>query len=300
MWQEKIASVCETLTKEYGVTGVYLDQLSGPSTTPLCFAEGHPHRPGGGNYWARGYQQMMAAIRRRMPDRRRFFTSEYFAEPYISHVHGFLVWSCFTEHAIPFAQAVYAGRTIFWGRFYGSFFGEQPEPHEDRTGEGFFSKTADMLRNGIQLGWVYAWMMEDDAEEKRAFFRDLARLYQTALRDAFLDGQLVKPPACADLETVKVIWPMYKHEHLEVPSVLTGAWKLADGRYKIVAINVTRKQQPVVLHLARWQPMIPGDGFRVQMHATPELEGRLLEPVTDELSLSLAPHQACVLSLSSG
>ena len=298
LWQEKMASVCETLTKEYGVGGVYLDQLSGPSTTPLCFARGHPHPPGGGNYWARGYLEMVEIIKRRMPDKNCFFTSEYFAEPYIAHVDGFLVWSCFTEYAIPFAQAVFSGRTIFWGRFFGTFFGEQPQPHLDRTDEGFYSKFADMMCNGIQLGWIYAWIMEDDVAEKREFIRNMARLYETGLKDAYLSGQLIKAPDLVGLDrTVEVIWPMYKNENKQLFPVLTGAWQFEDSRIKLLAINVTTDNQRFEIDIARWPPTTPWSQMSVQGQST-NTNPKVLHPKSGKLTLELDPRQAIVITLT--
>ncbi len=240
-WQDKIASICDELVNAYGVGGIYLNQLSAPSLDELCLSR-HEHLPGGGNYWARGHWQMLDKIKKRMPDKNRFFTSEHFAESYINQVDGFLVWMCFAENTIPFAQAVYGGRTVFWGRSFGSYWEENNKLMEDRTGEGFYSKLADILINNIQLGWIYAWIMEEGYEKKRAFVRDLAHLYDAALKDASLDGQFIKPPKVTGLGNhLKVVWVQRRNVNMEVPPVAVAAWNISDGGFKILAINVSRR-----------------------------------------------------------
>ena len=82
---------------------------------------------------------------------------------------------------------------------------------------------------------------------------------------------------------------------MEVLPVSVAAWKLSDGGFKILAINVSREIQEFNLELARWQPQ--ASPLLIEATSTPNGRARQLEPVSNIVSLSLKPHQAVVLSL---
>ncbi len=53
-WQGELLDIVERAKNEYGVDGVYLDQLSGPAK--YCFSKEHGHEPGD---WCKGYKHIL-------------------------------------------------------------------------------------------------------------------------------------------------------------------------------------------------------------------------------------------------
>lgn len=98
-WQDKIASTVETLVTEYGVAGVYIDQVAsaGPK---LCWDEVHEHSLGGGDFWTKGYESMMKEVQQRLQEatgngRGRPMVTEDNAEPYMNVIQGYLTLNAF-------------------------------------------------------------------------------------------------------------------------------------------------------------------------------------------------------------
>jgi len=61
-WQAAISGLIDGLAREYGVNGVYVDQISAMEHE-LCFDRTHGHPAGGGRYWADGNRYLLRNIR---------------------------------------------------------------------------------------------------------------------------------------------------------------------------------------------------------------------------------------------
>ena len=62
IWKSKVAENTLRLLDELNVDGVYLDQVSCSLPQP-CHDASHGHRLGGGDFWTRGYRELMKPIR---------------------------------------------------------------------------------------------------------------------------------------------------------------------------------------------------------------------------------------------
>ena len=60
-WQKKVSDVVDQLVNDWGVSGVYIDQI-GSAIPKLCWDKHHHHTLGGGNFWREGYLAMMNEI----------------------------------------------------------------------------------------------------------------------------------------------------------------------------------------------------------------------------------------------
>jgi hypothetical protein len=57
-----IASTVARLVNQYGVDGVYIDQIAIATPKP-CWDPTHKHEGGGGHYWTAGYRTMLQHVR---------------------------------------------------------------------------------------------------------------------------------------------------------------------------------------------------------------------------------------------
>lgn len=237
LWQDKIVSICDTLALKYNVEGIYLDQLSAVGAIPsFNMLE---KTAGGGNYWAAGYWKMLDSIHSTLKAKPIFVTSESFTESYISRMNGgFLVWVAYGQDDIPLAQAVYGGRTNFWGRAFAE---------KDLEGDAYYTKLADMLTKGIQIGWLFDWLLKDNAKEQRDFTIRMAKMYDCALRKPFLDGHMIRPPLVHGMTgDITSNWASRGSTiPITRPAVMTAAWQCRDGEKTVLLINSSSLPQTV-------------------------------------------------------
>lgn len=281
LWQEKIASICKELVDEYDVSGVYLDQLS--AVGPVLSYNPHENTSGGGNYWAAGYWKMLDTINSQIGPKPIFFTSESFAEPYISRINGgYLVWVSYGQNDIPLAQAVYGGRVTFWGRAFDK---------RDLVGEAYYAKLADMMVNGIQLGWINNWLLSDTAKAQCDYTIRLVKLYDCVLRKAFLDGQMIQPPLLIGAnEQVTSNWAIFATTTpITRPAVMIGAWKCRDGETLLLMINISAKKQIVSLEPKFMNTTAKGKELKIW--STENQKWNVLKG-----GINIGPRQAAVVS----
>ena len=78
------------LMNEYGVDGVYIDQVAAARRCCVWIAR-HGHPTGGGHWWTDSYNAMLAAIRQEKPAD-RMLTTECNGEPILKSFDGYLTW----------------------------------------------------------------------------------------------------------------------------------------------------------------------------------------------------------------
>ncbi|MDH7570775.1 MAG: DUF6259 domain-containing protein, partial [Armatimonadota bacterium] len=80
-WQQKMRETVLTLVRDYGVSGVYLDQITAAAPA-LCFNPAHGHPLGGGDHWWAGYRKLLGDLRAELARTHpaAFLTSENNAE----------------------------------------------------------------------------------------------------------------------------------------------------------------------------------------------------------------------------
>jgi hypothetical protein len=291
-WQDKMADTVGTLIKRYHTAGVYLDQVSAAGAV-LCHDATHPHPSGGGTYWVAGYWQMLDRIREQNAGQDYFLTGESFTESYVSRVEGFLPWISYGPDVIPLAQAVYGGKTVFWGRNF--------ERADMDTGD-VCSKFADMLTSDVQLGWISHWMLDPKYLPQMEFVRDLARLYDSALGAPFLGGQFVEPPRLlGDLPPRNVTWIMSGGQRVQValPAVLVAAWKMPENASRLLLINPFTEDVSFRLDFPHWEGSAGRAGPRtIRLRSTPDCRPDTPRRISlADIDFRLNPRQASVLEI---
>jgi hypothetical protein len=226
-WQEKLLEIDLTLFNQYGVKGIYMDQIAAAKAN-LCCDPTHGHPLGGGHWWTeQGYWPLLAAIRAVMP-KDRMLTTECNAEPYIRWFDGYLTWHWQYDGQVPAFAAVYGGSIQMFGRAYRS------GPTRDLA---LRMKAGQQLVFGEQIGWMGPEVVRQP--DNFEFLRKAIHL-RWNLRRYFYAGEMARPPhLLGNLPTVTADWQWQKVWPVTTDQVLCGAWRLpAEGRLVLVFVNV--------------------------------------------------------------
>ncbi|MCC7353638.1 MAG: hypothetical protein IT330_07745 [Anaerolineae bacterium] len=236
-WQNKIASIVEELVGEYGVDGVYIDQI-GAAAPKLCFNPAHPHAAGGGHFWVEGYREMLqrarTQIRRKNPD--AVLVTEDGAEPYSGLLDGFLMCNQTMEAMVPAYPAVYGDVNLTFGRYLYAEDAEAIWP--------FRVKAAQMFTFGAQMGWLSAWIFDFPREAE--YLKMLAQVRYRSLK-YLAYGELVHPPMvdAAGLPAISTQWELWrKAQRVTVLPILYSAWQAPDGALGIAVTNLSDDAHP--------------------------------------------------------
>lgn len=240
LWQQKIASTVQRLIAECGVNAVYIDQISA-APAKLCFDAGHPHAPGGGDFWVGGYRELLVQTRAaaKAADAQAMLTTEDAAEPFADLLDAFLMCNSTRDQLIPFYPAVYSGRSLTFGRYIYT---------EDVASlEAFATKVGQMFVFGAQLGWLGTNIMEEKYREQAGYLRRLAKIRHAATQYMAM-GELVgfpeltPPPA-----TIDTCWHMMNPAHdfaveplapVQMPQVMGSIWRADDGSLGVALTNM--------------------------------------------------------------
>lgn len=214
-WQATVRETVLRLFGEYGVRGVYIDQVAAAHPV-LCFDHAHGHPAGGGHWWTASYNKLIEAIRQVKPAD-RMLTSECNAEPYARNFDGYLTWHWCRDRQVPAFSAVYGGAIQMFGRAY-------------RGGEtkdlALRMKAGQQLVFGEQIGWFEpALAMEP---KNLDFVRQVVGL-RWQLRRYFHAGQMARPPKLQGaIPTVRADWQWDNPGWVTTDAVMIGAWQLPD------------------------------------------------------------------------
>lgn len=232
--------IMEELTREMEaslpIDGIYYDQTGAVSAQP-CYNLSHRHLPGGGSWWADGWNAMMARIRAKKPDDSFYFTEDN-AEPYMKSFDGYLTWTWVYPGEVPAFSAIYAGYVQLVGR---CTIGKKKDDLP------FFKYcTARSLVSGQQLGWCKAdivwqprWM---------SFLRNAVRV-RWELSDMFNAAQMLRPPEVKTPVPKLITTPGLCFEgNLESEQIIAGAWRFRDeDKTVIIAVNISDETAPFTL-----------------------------------------------------
>jgi len=293
-WQEKVSGLVDRLVNECGVDGVYVDQISAAGAK-LCFDPNHGHDVGGGGFWAAGYRRLLQKARQKLP-RGRMLTTEENADPWIDLLDAFLLvntppsWG----EVIPLYPAVYSGRTITFGFQY--LVGGDLD-----RGLPFRAKMARAFAWGAQLGWVGPEILQEKYAREAEYLRNLARCRRRA-HDFLAFGEMLAPPVVRGVSLIAIegkgaFGPDYR---LQLPAVISSAWRADNGDLGIVLTNMTDEQQTASLHLsAKRLGLSPRQRYRLT-RITPDRDQVIGEAsgarlIRDE---TLGPRSAIVLRIS--
>ncbi|MCS7156174.1 MAG: DUF6259 domain-containing protein [Blastocatellia bacterium] len=328
-WRSKYAGLCETMVREYEVNGIYMDQAV---SSLVCYDPGHGHPVGGGNYWMRGFRDLVAEIRRRFGEMRdRALAGEGAGEAWLSELDLFLTlqvsWERYAEpgqgwEVIPFFQAVYHPYGITFGNYssltippYDELWPTEYAPKEplallDRKyRRQFYLEQARSFVWGMQpmLANFLPAQLEEHPEEMEYSLR-LARLRYRTL-PYLLHGTFLRPPEL-DVPEIEVpisrlsIYAGRRGGQTEwlgrFPAVLAGAWRAPNGAIGIALASISDEPLSFVL---RFDPLAYGLTRGGRIYRTDE-KGRerfgTFGRGTTALSLTLPARGACVVEIEQG
>ncbi|NND08629.1 MAG: hypothetical protein HKN87_19830 [Saprospiraceae bacterium] len=293
VWQQTVKDIVLKLAgPEFGVDGVYLDQVSAQAAMN-CFDKSHGHPIGGGSWWVtQGYWPMLDDIRKSSPN--TILTSESTAEPYLNRIDGYLTWVGYRDgdDAIPLFHAVYGGQVQLFGRLY---------KWDSWKGVAMRAKTAQALVWGEQLGWIIPDVVDDPIAG--LYLKQLARL-RYDLRRYLAQGSMARPPkVITDGTTITSNWVFVSDLMVTTPTVLSGAWYRKDGNaLALILINPDDKPHTVTIPFNAADYGLKGElmarEWIVKEEATPH---PLAKPVDASWSreITLAPMSSLAIEILS-
>ncbi len=235
-WQNRVCEITMRLFKEYGVRGVYIDQIAA-SAARLCFDPSHGHALGGGHWWADGYRQMLDRVRRDMP-KNCFLTTECNAEAYVRWFDGYLTWHWQHDGQVPAFPAVYGGALQMFGRSYGG------GPTRDLA---LRMKAAQQLTFGEQIGWIAPNVIRE--KDNIEFLKTIVGL-RRQLQQYFAAGEMARPPKVeGEIPKVKADWGWGGGNWwVTTDALLTSTWILP-GEHRLAIIAVNAGDTPITASL---------------------------------------------------
>jgi len=262
LWQKTVKDLVLKLAgPEYGVNGIYLDQVSAQAAM-LCYDKNHGHPLGGGCWWTtQGYWPMLDEIRKSSPG--TILTSESTAEPYVNRLDGYLSWLSYREgnNAVPLFHAVYGGQVQLFGRLY---------KWDSWKGVAMRTKTAQTLVWGEQLGWIIPDVVDDPVAGP--FLKRLARM-RYRLNPYLSRGQMARPPKLkTDGSKLTSNWVYTRDLMVTTPTVFSGAWMREDNKaVALILVNADDKPHSVILPFNASAYGLEGDLVAREWTGTEEL-----------------------------
>lgn len=199
-WQAKVSDVVDQLVNDWGVSGVYIDQI-GSAIPKLCWDKHHHHTLGGGNFWREGYLAMMneiASVTSKGTEKRRLadevdkskskskrsevdgsiapMVTEDNAEAYIDMMQGVLTLVAFRSH--PSQSSSY--NTVLQGNnykilapafpvIYGGYyvgFGAEWFRADFEDHDWWCAKLSAGFLSGSQMGWFSLIGIDPNPEDQ--------------------------------------------------------------------------------------------------------------------------------------
>jgi hypothetical protein len=236
-WQDEIESLVDDIRKQYGVTGIYVDQVSG-LFHELCFDKSHLHPLGGGNYWTSGNRDLLGKVKNvaLRNDGEMVVTSEGASEVFFDKLDANLFWSQPSEREIPLMQMVYSGYTIFFGSTCD--YTKSDNYFRYAQGQAFI--------DGRQNGWMDLGLFKSEYMKKVDYLKQCGKLRLNTL-DYLVYGQLLDPVMPAgEIETFEdkgFGWGMYEKERsADVPSAEARLWKSEEGTLAVFFANYVDRE----------------------------------------------------------
>jgi hypothetical protein len=234
-WQNTIASLFYSLVADYGVNGVYVDQIAA-HLHELCFNKEHGHPLGGGSYWVSGNRDLLTKVRNfgDRYGRRPVMTTEGTDEVFMDLVDGYLTWAEPTDREIPMMETVYSGYAIFFG-----------SPCDISKNDRFFCYAqGQAFMDGRQNGWMGIDLFKPEHATKVEFLRQCGR-YRVATKPYLVYGRLLEPVEPLDrVPTFSEEGFGFGAKHAgSVPSAEGRLWQDESGRLAVFLANYV--DQPV-------------------------------------------------------
>jgi len=235
-WHHTMADLVERLVGQYGVNGIYVDEVS-CNSHELCFNKDHLHPLGGGRYWADGwrefYQKILSVAHQNGRD--VVVTSEAANEIFFDLVTANLYTGRPCDYEIPLQEVVYSGYTLFYGTVCD--FRKSRQLFNFSVGQGFI--------DGKQIGWMdFDLFRRPQFSAKVDFLRQCAQL-RMVTQKFHTFGRLWEPVTASNSI------PAFEEEFTEggvhkgkVPSAEARLWQAEDGHLAVFMANYTDTEIP--------------------------------------------------------
>ena len=235
LWQQKVGDIVWRLIDEFGVSGVYTDQV-GAAAPHFCMDASHGHPLGGGSWWVEGYDKMLAPLRARIkakyPD--SFLTTESNAEPYIEHYDAYLMCNSTQGNLIPMFSAVYSDMILTFGRY--TFEGDAKDEN------AFYMKEGELFVFGGQLGWIGHFPADPKYKAEGDYLKALSECRNWAQKWMALGEMLHPLDYKGEMPSVVGQWAVWRtKQKVELPAVMNSVWRAQDGTIGIALTNMSAK-----------------------------------------------------------
>lgn len=266
-WRNKYAGIADTVIKQYGLDGIYMDQAV---LSLIDWSPDHGHPLGGGNYWMNGFRDLANDLRNRKSSRPTGFAGEGGGEGWMPYLDAFLTLQVSRERysdpasgweVIPMFQAAYHPYALTYGTYgsltlppYDELWPADKRPAtamtllDSKYVRQFYLEQARMFVWGMQP--TIANFLPDQLTERRTeidYLERLARL-RYGLREFFLSGTFLRPPV-VDVKSSDILLSRISiyaarlggpiEAHINSPEVLSSAWRSADGRVAVALASIS-------------------------------------------------------------
>ena len=235
-WQE----AARMLWQQYGVDGVYFDQITAMMPS-LCYHAGHGHKLGGGTQYWQGYDRALDSIAPLIAENpQRFLSSELMADAYLDRIDLYLTFVPPLEDYVPLFAAIYGGYTTVMGRATPEAIMADLQLFAMCQGEQFLF--------GGQLGWFNEVILNHP--DAARYLKELAQL-RSQVRPTLhygtlelpMEGQIVGqrvslslPPAfCAKPRPVPI----------ERDAIVNTVWRGPDGTLLLLFLNESHAEATI-------------------------------------------------------
>lgn len=236
-WQDQVESLVDDIRKMYGVTGIYVDQVSG-LFHELCFDKSHLHPLGGGSYWTRGNRELLQKVKNAALQNggNMVVTSEGASEVFFDLLDANLFWSQPSEREIPMMQMVYSGYTLFFGSTC----------DYTKSNNYFRYAQGQAFIDGRQNGWMDLGLFKPEYKEKVEFLKKCGKFRMATLK-YLVFGQLLEPVIQEEqIETFTdngFGWGMYEDQRSAcIPCAEARIWKSEKGTLAVFFANYVDEQ----------------------------------------------------------
>lgn len=224
IWKNMLVNLTGEMFEKYDFDAIYLDQIAA-RVPHLCMDKNHGHPLGGGNWWQKGYNDIVKTLNENKPNDKGF-TTECNAEVYANNMNGFLSWRWNnSENDVPAFMRIYSDRVVVFGR----------NTNGKIKNDAMYWKynIASEFVCGQQLGWINSDIIK--SEYRMNFLKQLV-MFRYENREFFRKFEILRPAIVVKNQhnTVKDCECIYSSKTFGKPYLCIGV--LTDGNRKMMLI----------------------------------------------------------------
>ncbi len=328
-WKDKYTSLCDSAVNGYTVDGVYMDQAC---LAVSCYASGHDHPAGPGNYWVENFGRLTDQIRTKIPrEKHIILAGEGCGEAWLPSLDLMLTLAVSKDRyaglnqweTIPFFQAVYHQYSITYGNYssllvppYDELWPQEyapanPQEMLDRKfSRQFLMEQARSFVWGMQptIANYQPWLARERKEEIDFLLR-LSRTRNNALK-YLLHGRFMRSPDIdPPVEEIDIsrlsIYAGKTGNTVSAfrgtfPLVYSGTWQADDMDLGIALASISDRPVKISFDFDAREYDLPASGmiFLVDDRGRRELASYSDNEV--KIAFTLEPAGICILDITSG